>query len=517
MLTLRPYQQDCLDAICKLHAQGVNRQLVNLPTGAGKTVVFGSLIAKTGKRTLVLAHTCELLEQAREKILMLCPGVAVGFVNGQSKEFDAHVVVASVQSAMRAANLEILKSQGFELCIADECHHFAADTQRQILNELGFGKGTSRLLAGFTATAFRSDEKGLGEVFDVIAYQKSIKEMIAHGYLCKPNGLKIATDLDLTSVSMADGDFQALSLAKVMDTPELNSLVVDSYIRSGCNCQTICFSVTVQHATNLAKAFIASGILAQVISGAMGLEERASVLKGYREGRVQVLCNCQVLTEGFDAPETACIIVAKPTRSRLLYQQMVGRGLRLWPNKRECVILDFCDRSHSLRSSQELLLDSECETANEEQSEKKEVVAKLPPKLNSRLKSAILSFDPLGESFTWDRDARGYFLRAGGTARLEIITKPGDLNQVVFFSGGHAQIVADGVQFEYAFAAAEDFARANRQSFSVCDRQASWRDSPATDKQVAYIRKHGFRSGLKELTRGQASDLIASRALSKTG
>lgn len=143
--------------------------------------------------------------------------------------------------------------------------------------------------------------------------------MIAHGYLCKPNGLKIATDLDLTSVSMADGDFQALSLAKVMDTPELNSLVVDSYIKSGCNCQTICFSVTVQHATNLAKAFIASGILAQVISGAMGLEERANVLKGYREGRVQILCNCQVLTKGFDAPETACIIVAKPTRSRLLY------------------------------------------------------------------------------------------------------------------------------------------------------------------------------------------------------
>lgn len=144
MLTLRPYQQECLDAICKLHDQGVNRQLVNLPTGAGKTVVFGSLIAKTGKRTLVLAHTCELLEQAREKILMLCPGVAVGFVNGQSKEFDAHVVMASVQSAMRPANLEILKSQGFELCIADECHHFAADTQRQILNDLGFGKGTSR-------------------------------------------------------------------------------------------------------------------------------------------------------------------------------------------------------------------------------------------------------------------------------------------------------------------------------------------------------------------------------------
>jgi ATP-dependent helicase IRC3 len=515
-LKLRPYQQDCLDAICKLHAQGANRQLVNLPTGSGKTIVFGSLIAQTGKRTLVLAHTTELLEQARDKILMLCPDVGVGLVNGQNKEFDSHVVVASIQSAMRPANLEILKSQGFDLCIADECHHFAAETQRQILNDLGFGKGTSRLLAGFTATAFRSDEKGLGEVFDVIAYQKTIKEMISDGYLCRPNGLRIATDLDLTTVTMVDGDFQALSLARVMDTPEINGLVVNSYLKSGCHCQTICFSVTVQHATNLAKAFNASGVLAQVISGAMGCEERASVLKDYRAGRVQVLCNCQVLTEGFDAPETACIIVAKPTRSKLLYQQMIGRGLRLWPNKRECVILDFCDRSHSLRSSHELLLDAECETAKDEQPEKNDVLARLPPQLNSKLKAAILAFDPLGESFTWERDAKGYFLRAGGTARLEILTVPGgDLNRVIFMRGSETQIVADGFPFEYAFGAAEDFARTNRQAFTVSDRQAPWRDSPATEKQISYIRKHGFKSGLKELSRGQASDLIASGALNR--
>jgi len=523
MLTLRPYQQECLLAIQTQHSQGRHRQLISLPTGAGKTVIFANLIKETGLRTLVLAHTNELLEQASDKIKMVCPELDVGIVNGHNKRFDTHAVISSIQAASVASTMSKLAEESFDLVIADECHHFAADGPRKILTHLGFGNGTNKLLVGFSATPFRSDGKGLGEIFDVIAYERGIKEMIADGYLCHPRGLKIATDIDFSRVKTIDGDLQKAALADIMDTPELNRVIAETYQKHASGMATICFGVSVQHAINLSAAFTSLGISSKAIYGEMQHQDRAKIISEYREGAISVLCNCQVLTEGFDAPETSCVIIARPTQSTGLYQQMVGRGLRLYPNKKECLILDCNDNSHNICSSVTLLHDAKCWSIENEQisadigSKLTEIQAHIPAELNQELKAAIIAFDPMGECFTWIRNGAAYSMRGSGGRHLNVMPNGTHTYEVTFTSEKGSEQIAAGLTFEYAFAAAEDFAKQNIKLFAISDRDASWRDLPITDRQMALIRSYGYRAGIEQLTRGQASQIIGSGALRRTG
>jgi superfamily II DNA or RNA helicase len=515
-LRLRPYQQDCLNAIATSFHKGQNRQLISLPTGAGKTVVFANLIKERNERALILAHTSELIEQAKDKIKMICPGLDIGIVNAQNKQFEAPVVVSSIQSqsAGKLNNLERLAEQGFKLAVADECHHFAAKHTRNILKQLGFDKGTDRLLVGFTATPFRNDGRGLAEVFDTIFYQKDIKQMIEEGYLCQPNGLKITTDLDLSQIKTVDGDFQISSLSQVMDTLELNKIAVDAYLENAAGKPAICFGVNVQHAKNLAALFQSQGIISKAIYGSMPREERTNILKEYENGSLQVLCNCQILTEGFDAPQTECVIIARPTKSKGLYQQMVGRGLRLWPNKKECLILDFCDQNHSICNAFTLLQEGNQEEEKTGNNSKISLLYSLPPKFNQKLKSAIINFDPLGESFTWHKDGSVHFMKGINKSRIEILPQPEERYQVVYINDlGSHHLIAENLSFDYGFATAEDFAKENRHLFVLSDKEAAWRDMPITEKQQTIIRSCGYRAGIENLTRGQASILIGSGAL----
>ena len=178
ILKLRPYQEECLKSIQENYNRGISRQLVHLPTAAGKTVIFAHLIKLLIRKTIVLAHACELLGQAKEKINMIAPDLDVGIVKASCKEYDKPIVITSIQSARQSEILAELQKQGFELCIYDEAHRAAALSPRHILSSLGFYESSDNLLVGFSATPFRTDSKGRGEVFDKIVYKKSIKEMI---------------------------------------------------------------------------------------------------------------------------------------------------------------------------------------------------------------------------------------------------------------------------------------------------------------------------------------------------
>jgi len=517
-LNLRPYQSECLQSIIQHQKEGVARQLVSLPTAAGKTVIFSHLIQETNCKTLVLAHTCELLNQARDKIRMVCPGLDVGLVNAFNKEFDRQVVISSIQSARVPYNIEQLQQANFGLVIADECHHFAADSPKMVLAALGFEEKTShKLLVGFSATAFRADGRGLGEVFDKIVYQKNIKELIDLGYLCRPHGVKVAFDLDLRNVETSNGDFKEASLAKVMDTPELNELVARTYIEQAWGRQTICFGVTIAHATNLAQQFKMLGVNSAVIHGKMSKDEREAILKLFEDREISILCNCQVLTEGFDCPQVDCVIIARPTKSPGLYQQMAGRGLRLYPNKKDCLILDFSDKSHSLCCAAMLLGDTDKEENRHRTNTTMVSLAHhLPPRINHKLRKAILEVDLLGDSFTWQGDgAGGYFLKGVGFKVLRVSKLSDNLYGVEFADGLSRRSLGYGLTFEYAFAAAEDFAKANRSAFVVSDLEASWRHEPITERQKNVFRARGYKAGIDELSRGQASFIIGSGVLNK--
>lgn len=516
MIQLRKYQQECLSSIIDHYRTGICRQLVSLPTASGKTVIFSHLIQMMRKKTVVIAHTKELLHQAKEKIEMICPDLSVGLLDADHKEFDCDVIIASIQSARQEENLIRLKQLKIDILIYDEAHHSASDSARMVLHELGFGKNTNRLLVGFSATIMRSDGRGLGQDFDKIVYEKSIREMLNEQYLCQPVGVKITTDLDLSQVKTDGDDFAPLSLGQVMDTPEINQLIVSTFLEKAADRKAVCFSVSIQHASHLAEAFKANGVKAEMVCGSTPKEDRESILSRFKNGDIDLITNCQILTEGWDCPQTDCIIVARPTKARSLYVQMAGRGLRRHPGKSNCLILDFGDANHTLCSTNILLGDAEM-VSNRRQNDTALVslAKELPPSINKKLKRAILEYDLLGQEFFWQRDKEGYFLKGSGNKLLRIISNGNDRFDVVFLDGTNSQLICADLTFEFSFGSAEDFIKANRSHFVVSDLNASWRDLPITAKQKKLFRSFGYRAGIDDLTRGAAATLIGSGILNR--
>lgn len=517
-LKLRPYQEECLQSIHDNHAQGINRQLIHLPTAAGKTVIFSHLIKQMQKKTLVLAHTTELLDQAKDKLSMICPGLEIGLVKADRKEYDRSVVVSTIQSARQPETLEELKKQEFKLCVFDEAHRAAADSPRHVLSTLGFLNSKDLLLVGCTATPFRNDSNGLGEVFEKVVYHKSIKDLIELGFLCKPVGVKIKTDLDLSKVVSQDGDFVTSSLASVMNNPEINEVVVNAFTEQAIERKTVCFATTISHAQNLSEAFKNRGVTSEAIHGGMTFEERYGLLESFRNGEIQVLTNCQILTEGWDCPEVDCVLIAKPTQSKGLFIQMAGRGLRLYPNKKDCLILDFGSKTHSLCSTAILVGDSESEQVNKKESydcKTSEFAKNLPPSINKKLRASLEEFDPLGNEFTWVQEGQSFSLKAAGNKVLKIFPEAQGRFSVMFFDGNISKLIATNLPFEYAFSTAEEFAKANRSLFKVSDLDAPWRVLPISDKQKNLFRSFGYKNGIEDLSRGQAALIISSGVLKR--
>lgn len=514
-LKLRPYQEECLQSIQDSYMLGINRQLIQLPTGSGKTVVFASLIKHMQRRTLVLAHTTELLEQANDKLTMICPELDVGTIKAGRKECNCSVVVSTIQSARQPEMLQKLKEQAFSLCVYDEAHRSASDSSRLVLSELGFFNTQEKLLTGFSATPFRNDSKGLGEVFEKVVYHKSIKDLIALGYLCQPVGIKIKTDLDLSTVKTEGGDFATQSLVSVMNTPEMIEVAVNSWVEKAQGRKTIAFGVTVNHAKNLSDAFKRIGISSDVIYGGMDQSERDRLLAMFKAGEINVLTNCNVLTEGFDSGDVSCVLIARPTQSKGLFIQMAGRGLRLWPNKRDSLILDFGSTTHSLCGLAVLDEDSNEEKGPKIKGKISEFAKELPEFLNKKLRAAIVEFDLLSEVFTWLKDGPSYSLKAINDDVLKIFpTSEGRFN-VMFFNGNSSHTIAKDLSFEYAFSSAEMFAEENRQLFTISDLEAPWTKKPISDKQKGLFKSFGYSAGIEGLSRGQAALIIKSGALNK--
>ncbi|MDB4983764.1 MAG: helicase, phage associated protein [Myxococcales bacterium] len=343
---LRPYQRAAIDAVLAARRAGKRRLLVHLPTGAGKTVIFSHLAQLAKRQVLVLAHREELLTQAREKLERALQGSAVvaierGAVRASA---DAKVLVCSLRSLHEERLARVLRGRDVGLIVYDECHHAAADDNLRVLRQLGvFDAAFTGTLLGFTATTSRGDGQGLDEVFEDIVYSRALPELIEDGYLAPLRGFRISTTADLRGLSATGLDFDEEELAEAVDIEERNALVARSIQELARDRRTIAFCVTVEHARHLAHACNALGVPAGIVHGAMPGDVRARALRDFREGRVQVLTNVGVLTEGFDDPGVSCVAMARPTRSEGLYAQCVGRGTRLHPGKTDCLILDFVD------------------------------------------------------------------------------------------------------------------------------------------------------------------------------
>ena len=348
-MELRDYQQAAIAAVMAARKRGVRRQVVCLPTGAGKTVIFARLAAIARRPVLVLVHRSELVEQAAEKIGRALGDPAQVQVEQGTRRAGAGVkaVVASIRS-LSPARIERLRGDHAPgLVIYDECHHAPAEDNLRVLRQLGaFEPEWTGTLVGFTATPVRADGLGLDEVFQEIVFEKGLRAMIAEGWLRPLRGVRIDSAADLRAICRAGSlDFAPEELELAVDVSERNALVARSIQELARDRRTIVFCAGVAHATSLARALVAVGVPAGVVHGGLAPEARAEVLGAFRRGALRALTNVAVLTEGFDDPGVSCVAMARPTRSPGLYAQCVGRGMRLDPGARDCLVLDFVDLS----------------------------------------------------------------------------------------------------------------------------------------------------------------------------
>jgi len=343
-IKLRPYQAEMVVAGHAAHERGVDRPAIVAATGAGKTIVIAETVrtsrwaAAGGRRAVVLAHRAELIEQNAQKVRDVAPDLRTGVVMAGRNETQGHVISASVQTL--ASELRRSQIRDVGLVVVDECHHGAADSYLAVLRHFGCFDGRAKAL-GFTATMARGDDKALGDVWQDVVYVKDTAELIAEGYLVRPVGIRVRVDdLDLSRVRKVAGDFSNAGLGAAFEDSMAPKKIAEALREHAPNRQTILFAPLVHTAEVIRDELREAGFTAELVSGKTPKEERRRLLQAYRDGHVQVLCNAMVFTEGTDLPMTSCIVVARPTMSPALFIQMVGRGLRLWPGKSDCIVLD---------------------------------------------------------------------------------------------------------------------------------------------------------------------------------
>lgn len=334
--TLRPYQQRARDRIHAEWENGHTRTLLVLPTGTGKTIVFASVAAdqvRAGDRVLILAHRGELLEQAADKLQR-----STGLVSAVEKA-DAtclntwfRVVVGSVQTLQRTAQLERFSHDYFGTIIIDEAHHAITDGYRRILDYFGDAK-----VLGVTATPDRGDMRNLGEVFDSLAFEYKLTDAIKECYLCRIMAQTIPLKLDISSVTMSGGDYAVGDLGTALD-PYLEQIAAEMAQRCKGR-KTVVFLPLIKTSQKFRDLLNSHGFRAAEVNGQS--TDRKEVLADFDAGKYNVLCNSMLLTEGWDCPSVDCVVVLRPTKVRSLYSQMVGRGTRLSPGKSDLLLLDF--------------------------------------------------------------------------------------------------------------------------------------------------------------------------------
>ncbi len=345
--TLRPYQLEAISRIQAEFERGIRRTLLVLPTGCGKTVVFAELARRfvsRGTRALVLAHRTELLTQAQSKLAAV--GVWAELEKAERRAGIASVVVASVQTLQRK-RLEQFAPDEFGLVVVDEGHHAPATSYRNVLERF-----TGALVLLVTATPDRADGKALGEICESVAYQYELRDAIREEWLVPIRARRIVVEgVDLSKVHSRAGDLANDELSAVMATDEAVLGVVVPLLDEAGDRRTIVFAVSVEHAYALASALRdRRAACARVAHGGMDADERERILADFKRGDFQFLVNVALFTEGFDEPSVACVAIARPTKSRALFVQMVGRGTRMLGlsmaesrenGKPDCLVLDF--------------------------------------------------------------------------------------------------------------------------------------------------------------------------------
>lgn len=323
-MKLRDYQVESMKQILESF-KTKKRGLLVLPTGAGKTFTFCHIVKEMGMKTLIVAHTKEILDQISKTLEVL--GIP-----------ESMVIISSIQKISRRSELP-----DADLIIIDECHRAASATYQKIIN--GY---KDKYILGATATAFRTDEKSVLKIFGLPTAIVNLTDLIENGTLCDIEARSIKTSISLKGIKTQSGDFNTHYLSNVINVANRNYLIAESYKKYADGKKTLCFVADLKHAYALMEKFKERGYSAEVIHGMLTKERRKDIILRFKRREIHILLNCRILTEGFDDPDIECILMARPTKSKLLYIQMIGRGLRKKENKESCLVLEFTDNYFDL-------------------------------------------------------------------------------------------------------------------------------------------------------------------------
>ena len=335
--SLRPYQREVIFRVAAQVIGRAKRILLVAPTGSGKTVIAADLVrdaAAVGLSVLFLVHRRELIFQASRKLHAagLDHGiVAAGFTPRPREALQLASISTLHARAMRTAAMALPAA---DVILVDEAHHATARTWRRLIDAY-----PQAVVIGLTATPCRGDGRGLGGIFEALVECPQVGDLIAAGHLV-PTRVFAPSVPDLSGVRVRHGDYVESELARRVDTNQLVGDVVTHWHRLANRRRTAVFAVSVAHSIHLRDEFRRSGVVAEHIDGTTPVAERDAILARLAAGSTEVVCNCGVLTEGWDSPDVACIVMARPTKSLGLYRQIVGRGLRPAMGKDHVLLLD---------------------------------------------------------------------------------------------------------------------------------------------------------------------------------
>ena len=333
---LRNYQKEALECIIQSFKEN-NRQIV---------VYYTNIVM-----SWLIAHTQELLHQIQNTIYKECV-LNKSSIYVSKNKIRENVTICSFQQAIMSKTLERFKEENFELLIIDECHRAACIGYRKIIHQLGFEK---KNLIGFTATPFRTDGQLLHQIFGKTSYELNILEMIDSGYLVDLEGYKVKTNISLKGIERKRGDFSSSQLESVINTKNRNDIIVKSYLDLAKGEKAVAFCAGINHSNELKECFEENGIVCESLHGKIPKQRRKEIISAFKDGGITVLTNCNLLTEGFDEPSISTLLMCRPTTSKTLYIQMIGRGARLYPGKEKCKIIEFTDNAFNICSMSDLV------------------------------------------------------------------------------------------------------------------------------------------------------------------
>jgi superfamily II DNA or RNA helicase len=345
MIQLRDYQLEGNQAVRSAFSDGLHRVGLSVFTGGGKTLMFCALVAELlekDRRSVILVNRDTLVDQTVRQLQKFVPSRAVGVVKAGRNEVNSPIVVASAQTLSNIARLSQIIPPA--LTIVDEAHGSVADTYLRYYEHVDAVPGGRGFLIGYSATWVRSDNRGLGDVWEDVVFERDAKWAVRQDppYLVMPRCIQLGGDLDLSGVVIgASGDYTDRSLAECVMVEDLRDTVVQGWFRFLSHRRSILFAPTQQSARYFGDALKDSGVKVGEIFDRTSSTERRFTFASFANGATQVLTTCTALAEGFDMPCCDAVMLLRPTQHTGLFIQQIGRALRLWPGKHDALITDF--------------------------------------------------------------------------------------------------------------------------------------------------------------------------------